>query len=238
MKERCAQFVWVTWDFAREITSWPDFHCRSMASSPIRRTSKSNLRASSSLIRRTSSITSSTSGFEEIVFIGKKFLWSTDNWKLDAVARKASSKSVANVRIRNVFAVPSQEKGDLMDARDRQMKRVSGRDGGHDVSLDEFVRQIVDICVDSEESNPREEIYSRLGHFSFARCDFVQHHLTRAEVITCPMGIPPATSADLTGRLQRVPGRPGHVITWNGAFNEHRVRHPAMVSQTSVCKPA
>src|SRR4051812_10429674 len=108
MSRRVTQPVRRALDSARVTTLWPDFHCRSIASAAIARMSKLNLRASSSFIRQTSSMTGSASSFGD-VFIGEELVWSADYWKLDSVLRKASLESITDVRVRNVFAVPGEQ---------------------------------------------------------------------------------------------------------------------------------
>ena len=118
------------------------------------------------------------------------------------------------------------------------MKGVAGRDGRHDVSLNEFVREIVHVCVDRQEPNTGEKINSGLRHFRVPRCNLVQHDLTAAEFITSPMEIPPTARVRLTGCLECVPGGSRHVIAGDGPFNEYRVGHLARVTPNIESDPA
>ena len=81
------------------------------------------------------------------VVIANKFLGCADDRKFDPVPGKASADSFADVRIGDVFAVPSQEKLHPVNGGATKVEGVSCRDRRENQSFDQFACQSGNLFV-------------------------------------------------------------------------------------------
>ena len=171
------------------------------------------------------------SRFWIVVVIANKFFGCANHWKVNAVSGKASSDSLANVRIRDVFAVPGEEELHSVNSRRSDVNGIPRCDGRQNRFLHKFVCQICHLLADVEQRDADQKTQALLGHDSVSVCCLFEDDLGRVKIVSRTMKIPPLACQFLAGKLDDVSGRSRDVIAWDGGFDEYGVWHSCSVSR-------
>ena len=102
----------------------------------------------------------------------------------------------------------------------------------------QFGRERLDLLVQIEKPDPRQQFEAFGCHGPFAFTRLIEDELGGEKIELVPLAVLPFPGEFLTRELQKIARRAGDVVAGNGGLDENRMRHIAGVTIDFQQNPA